>query len=77
MLMGGRRPHIYYGTRHHRPDLAISGEPVHIDDWVFIGSRATILPGVTIGEGAAVAAGAVVTTDVEPWTLVRGSQRDL
>lgn len=54
------------------PDFAMSGEPVRIDDWVFIGSRVTILPGVTIGEGAVVAAGAVVTTDVEPWTLVGG-----
>lgn len=35
-------------------------------------SRAVVLPGVTIGEGAAVAAGAVVTRDVEPWTVVAG-----
>lgn len=31
-----------------------------------------ILPGVSIGEGAVVAAGAVVTSDVEPWTVVGG-----
>ncbi len=38
----------------------------------YIGSRATILPGVTIGEGAYVAAGAVVTKDVPAFTLVGG-----
>ncbi|MGZ4865320.1 MAG: hypothetical protein ACXV5H_11215 [Halobacteriota archaeon] len=35
-------------------------------------SRVTILSSVRIGEGAVVAYGAVVTTDVEPWTLVAG-----
>ena len=39
---------------------------------VWIGSNATILPGVTIGEWAAVAAGAVVAKDVPPYTLVGG-----
>lgn len=38
----------------------------------FIGARAVILPGLTIGEGAAVAAGAVVTKDVPAYTLVAG-----
>ena len=42
-------------------------------DGVWIGARAMILPGVTIGEGAVVAAGAVVTKDVEPWTVVGGN----
>ena len=37
------------------------------------GARAIILPGVTIGEGAVVAAGAVVTKDVEPFTVVGGN----
>lgn len=39
---------------------------------VWIGSHATILPGVTIGEGSVVAAGAVVTKDVLPFTIVAG-----
>jgi acetyltransferase-like isoleucine patch superfamily enzyme len=39
---------------------------------VWIGSRATILPGVRIGRGAVVAAGAVVTKDVAPDTMVGG-----
>ena len=46
--------------------------PVTIGDHVWIGMRATILKGVTIGDGAIVAAGAVVTRDVAPATLVAG-----
>lgn len=47
-------------------------EKVVIEDYVFIGPRAIILPGVTIGKGAVVAAGAVVTKDVPPSTIVGG-----
>jgi acetyltransferase-like isoleucine patch superfamily enzyme len=43
-----------------------------IEDGVWIGSRVTVLPGVCIGTGAVVAAGAVVTSDVPPHTLVGG-----
>ena len=46
--------------------------PVKIGDGAWLGARCTILPGVSIGEGAAVAAGAVVTKDVPPNTLVAG-----
>lgn len=46
--------------------------PIHIGKHVWIGSNATILPGVTIGDGAIVAAGAVVTKDVSENTLVGG-----
>ncbi len=46
--------------------------PVLIGDDVWIGGRAMILPGVTIGEGAVVAAGSVVTRDVAPYTVVGG-----
>ncbi len=45
---------------------------VHIEDYVFIGPRAIILPGVRIGKGAIVAAGAVVTKDVPAHTIVGG-----
>lgn len=48
------------------------GAAVRVGDFVFLGARAMILPGVTIGEGAVVAAGAVVTKDVEPYTIVGG-----
>ena len=49
------------------------GMPITIGDDVWIGGHATILPGVTIGDGAVVAAGAVVTKDVLPRTLVGGN----
>jgi maltose O-acetyltransferase len=54
------------------PMFACSGGPVVIEDYVFMGSRVTVLPGVRIGRGAVVAAGAVVTRDVAPYTLVGG-----
>lgn len=47
-------------------------KPVVIGDVVWIGANATILPGVTIGEGAVIAAGAVVTKDVPPATIAGG-----
>ena len=46
--------------------------PVVVEDYVFIGPRSIILPGVTIKKGAVVAAGAVVTKDVEEFTIVGG-----
>ena len=46
--------------------------PIIIKDHAWIGSNVTILPGVTIGEWASVAAGAVVTKNVEPYTVVGG-----
>lgn len=47
--------------------------PVVVGNDVWIGTRAIILPGVEIGEGAVVAAGAVVTKDVPPRTIVAGN----
>lgn len=47
-------------------------EPVVINDYVFIGPRAIILPGVTIGKGAVVGAGAVVTKNVDEYSVVGG-----
>lgn len=46
--------------------------PITIGDHVWIGSNATILPGVSLGDWAVVAAGAVVTQDVLPRTVVGG-----
>ena len=46
---------------------------VHICENVWIGAGATILPGVTVGKNAVVAAGAVVTKNVEPNTIVGGN----
>ena len=47
-------------------------DPITIEDDVSIGSNATIMPGLTIGEGAFVAGGAVVTKDVPAWHLAKG-----
>ncbi len=57
---------------------ALGGEgerraPVAIGDHVWIGCRALVMKGVTIGDGAVVAAGSVVTADVAPGTLVGGN----
>ena len=55
------------------PKFSTKGTPVHIGDDVFIFSNALVMPGVTIGEGAIVLAGSVVTKDVEPWSIVGGN----
>lgn len=49
-----------------------SNAPIVIEDDVWIGFQAVILPGVTIGKGSIVGAGAVVTRDVEPGSIVAG-----
>jgi acetyltransferase-like isoleucine patch superfamily enzyme len=46
--------------------------PVVIGDDVWLGAGSIVLPGVTIGDGAIIGAGAVVTHDVEPYTIVAG-----
>ena len=51
-------------------DLAI--KPVRVGKWADIGTNAVLLPGVTVGEGALVGAGAVVTKDVPPYAVVAG-----
>lgn len=67
-----------------KPDLAhwMNGEKdwthvkvagVKIDDDVWIGFNAVVLKGVTVGRGAVVAAGSIVTKDVPPYTLVAGN----
>ena len=50
-----------------------SAQPVTIEDDVLIGANAVVLEGVRVGKGAIVAAGAVVTKDVEPYTVVAGT----
>ena len=55
------------------PDFVSLEKPVIIEHYVWIGARALICPGVTIGEGAVVAAGAVVTRNVEPYFIVGGN----
>ena len=50
-----------------------SARPIHIGDDAWIGGGAILLPGVTVGEGAVIAAGAVVTRDVPAGVLVAGN----
>ncbi|QQG41130.1 MAG: acyltransferase [Candidatus Woesebacteria bacterium] len=65
---------MIYNSEHdlEGDDFLAKVEPVVIGDYVFIGPRAIILPGVKIGKGAVVAAGAVVTKDVSDFEIVGG-----
>ena len=54
------------------PTFATISEPVVIERYAWLSFRSIILPGVRIGEGAVVAAGAVVTKDVPPFSIVAG-----
>ncbi|MCB2153420.1 acyltransferase [bacterium] len=73
-------PGVVIYTHNHnieRTDIPISHQgltpgPVTIEDDVWLGARATILPNVTVGRGSVVAAGAVVTKDVPPFSIVGG-----
>lgn len=68
--------HVTIYTRQHdvdSKDFAEIGAPVTIGDRAWVSSHAIILPGVTVGEGAVVAAGAVVSKDVAPFTVVGGN----
>jgi maltose O-acetyltransferase len=53
-------------------DMASRQRGVRVEDYVFIGTRALILPGVTLGRGCGVAAGAVVARSVGPYQIVAG-----
>lgn len=50
-----------------------SKQPVIVEDYVLVGANAVLLEGVRIGHHAVVAAGAIVTQDVEPYAVVAGS----
>lgn len=65
---------LIYNSQHdlEAEDFRAVTDGVEIGNYVFIGPRAIILPGVKIGNGAVVAAGAVVTKNVEPFMIVGG-----
>ncbi len=65
---------MIYNSEHdlESEEFSARTEPVEIGDYVFIGPRAIILPGVKIGKGAVVAAGAVVVKNVPEFTIVGG-----
>ncbi|RKD25322.1 maltose O-acetyltransferase [Caminicella sporogenes DSM 14501] len=79
VMMG---PEVMIYTSNHKIDdvnipMIFQGdtpkELVEIEDDVWIGARAIILPGVKIGKGSVIAAGAVVTKDVPPYAVVGGN----
>lgn len=57
---------------HQSSSFYLETGEITIDDYVWIGSRATVLPNVRIGKGAVICAGAVVTKDVAPYSIVGG-----
>ncbi|MFH5805127.1 WcaF family extracellular polysaccharide biosynthesis acetyltransferase [Alienimonas sp. DA493] len=61
------------GHDHTRPSFDLFVEPITIEDQAWVGAKAVLLPGVTIGAGAVVAAGSVVTKDVPPGMIVGGN----
>jgi acetyltransferase-like isoleucine patch superfamily enzyme len=65
---------MIYNSHHDvdDPEFKAVSAPVEIEDYVFVGPRSIILPGVKIKKGAIVAAGSVVTKDVDEYTLVGG-----
>jgi maltose O-acetyltransferase len=65
---------LIYNSEHdiNKDDFSAREEPVEIGDYVFIGPRAIILPGVKIGKGAIVGAGAVVTKDIPDFAIAGG-----
>ncbi|HEV7204973.1 MAG TPA: DapH/DapD/GlmU-related protein [Jatrophihabitans sp.] len=70
-------PRVTLVTEGHPVELAqrydfITVAPIVIEEDVWIGAAATILPGVRIGRGAVVGAGTVVAKDVAPMTVVTG-----
>jgi maltose O-acetyltransferase len=65
---------MIYNSEHDINDKdfkSITGKLV-IEDYIFIGPRVIVLPNVTIGKGAVIAAGAIVTKDIPPYAIVAG-----
>lgn len=78
ILMGGNHTHrtdwfSLYPFPEAILDAYVGKGDTVIGDGAWIGMRAMIMPGVTIGEGAVIASGAIVTRDVAPYTIVAGS----
>lgn len=68
-------PEVSIVTINHDLDnlYILKGKRVTLKKGSWIGARASVMPGVTVGEGAIVAGGAVVVKDVEPYTVVGGN----
>ena len=78
VMMGPECVSLTRSHRYSRTDIPMISQgcedyqPVSIGDDVWIGRRVIILPGVTVGDGAIIGAGAVVAKDVEPYAIVGG-----
>lgn len=78
VMMGTDVTIITRNHKHARVDIPMMEQgfeqemPVTIEDDVWIGDKVVIMPGVTVGTGSVIAAGAVVTKDVLPYTIVAG-----
>ncbi|WP_277604679.1 DapH/DapD/GlmU-related protein [Pelomonas sp. CA6] len=72
VALGPRVRVLSAGHDYRELDLPDTSASVEIGNHVWVGAGSTILPGVTIGEGAVVAAASVVTRDVPPYTVVAG-----
>ena len=79
VMMG---PYVVFYTQNHNtsnPDIPMREQgmselkPITIEDDVWIGARVIVLPGVTIGKGSIVGAGAVVSKDVPPYSVFVGN----
>lgn len=78
ILMGGNHNHRYdwfslYPFMDKIEESYQSKGDTHLEGGCWLGMRSMIMPGVTVGEGAIVAANSVVTKDVPPYTIVGGS----
>ncbi len=69
-VLGSEHTGVPAGVPVIQTDLVI--KPVRVEAWADIGTNAVLLPGVTVGKGAIVGAGAVVTRDVAPFSIVAG-----
>lgn len=66
---------VHVITASHEPnsdEFSTYHRSVRIEEYAWVASRATVLPGVTVGRGAVVAAGAVVNTSIQPMTIAAG-----
>ena len=82
ILMGGNHHHrvdwfsLYPFEHNYRDSYVKKGDTV-IHDGAWLGMRSMIMPGITIGEGAVIAANAVVTKNVEPYAMMAGNPAKL
>lgn len=73
LLLTHRRDMCAYHKGNLQCELPYIRKPIVIKNNATLGMRSVIMPGVTVGEGAVVGAGAIVTKDVPPYTIVGGN----